>query len=156
MRKFLTLVFCAVLSASSNGQILTKRDIAPAALTFVSGIFDGWNQALQHHYPEVDSKFNLNDQFWNPDISWTNKYKNGDPSQGAAYFGSTTFLAWTTDGYHMTRCGRNVTAFTAISIKIGDRQRWWEYLVEAVMYYLTYTVGFTFSYDYLFNQTEKR
>jgi len=38
--------------------------------------------------------------WFNPKISWKNKYKNNDPKQGAKFFGSTTFLVWTTDAWH--------------------------------------------------------
>lgn len=31
---------------------------------------------------------------------YSNKWKNGDPDQGEAFFGSSTFLIWLTDGWH--------------------------------------------------------
>lgn len=31
---------------------------------------------------------------------WKNKYKNKDPKQGEAFFGSTTFLVFLTDKFH--------------------------------------------------------
>jgi hypothetical protein len=43
----------------------------------------------------------LKHNYWfNPDSSWRNKYKDNDPKKGAAFFGSTTFLSWTTDAWH--------------------------------------------------------
>lgn len=47
------------------------------------------------------SKFNQN--FWNPSISWKNKWKNGDRNQGEKFFGSSTFLVWLTDGWHLLK-----------------------------------------------------
>ncbi len=38
--------------------------------------------------------------WWSEHKSWINKYKNGDPNQGPAFFGSTTFLVFMTDGWH--------------------------------------------------------
>lgn len=38
--------------------------------------------------------------WWNKNDSSKYKYKNGDPKQGPKFFGSTTFLVWTTDGWH--------------------------------------------------------
>lgn len=39
--------------------------------------------------------------WWNKNDSWKNKWKNGDPEQGEKFFGSSTFLVWLTDGWHL-------------------------------------------------------
>lgn len=46
-----------------------------------SGIFDAIMDTLKDHYVECIFK-GLNPQFWNPLVSWKNKYINADPSQG--------------------------------------------------------------------------
>ena len=132
-----------------SGQILSKKDIAPILLTTLSGAFDGSAEAIKFHYPKIDEKLNLNDNFWNPAISWKNKYKNQDPAQGPAYFGSTTFLCWTTDGYHLMRMGRNISMMAAITIKLGDKQKWYVYIIQGIIYYVAYTTGFNISYELL-------
>lgn len=38
--------------------------------------------------------------WFNPNESWRNKYKDRDPQKGKAFFGSTTFLVWITDAWH--------------------------------------------------------
>ena len=45
-------------------------------------------------------KFN---QFTNPAESWKIKWKNGDRTQGEKFFGSSTFLVWTTDFWHLAK-----------------------------------------------------
>jgi hypothetical protein len=83
--KLSTLIVLSFLSISSWGQI-TKKDIAPFTLMFVSGFCDGTSEALKFHYSAIDNKFGIkNDQFWNPEISWTNKYKDHNPDLGPAY-----------------------------------------------------------------------
>lgn len=42
-----------------------------------------------------------NQTFWNPYMSWVNKWKNNDPTQGPKFFGSTTFLVFLTDSWHL-------------------------------------------------------
>ena len=146
--KFLTLIL--LLPVILQGQILTKKDIAPLCLTFTAGMFEGTAEALKFHYSNVDQKLSLNDNFWNPEISWRNKYKNGDPGQGERFTGSSTTLVWTTDGYHAMRFGRNTCLITGITLKIGDRQRWWKYFIELIAFYISYQVGFTITYDIIF------
>ena len=82
----------------------SKKPLIHYSCMAVAGTLDGFSEELKFHYPKVKSKMPyLNDQFWNPDLSWRNKYKNGDSKQGAAYVGSTGILVSTTDGYHLTR-----------------------------------------------------
>ena len=39
----------------------------------------------------------LDPDFWNPSRSWRNKYKDQEEPKGPKFFGSTTFLVFTTD-----------------------------------------------------------
>ena len=70
----------------------------------LGGVCDAISEELLHHYSLVKEKFpNIKDKFFNPEISWHNKYKNGDAKQGEAYLGSTTILIAGTDAYHALR-----------------------------------------------------
>lgn len=44
---------------------------------------------------------NFNPQFWKASVSWRNKYKNGNKELGPKFFGSTTFLVFITDAWHL-------------------------------------------------------
>jgi hypothetical protein len=52
-----------------------------------------------HFEKSIFSKFK-NNLWWDQKQSWKNKYKNKDPLQGSAFFGSTTFLVFLTDAWH--------------------------------------------------------
>ena len=118
---------------------------------FVSGVADGTSEVLRYHYEGFKNRFpDARDTFWQPSQSWPNKWKNGDPTQGPAYFGSTTFLVWTTDGFHLCRTIRNVHMIAALAIPIGYNKKWYFYIVDAIVYYISYTAGFTLSYDLIF------
>lgn len=44
----------------------------------------------------------FNEVFWNPQISWVNKYKYDSLGKRTSkFFLSTTVLVWTTDAYHL-------------------------------------------------------
>jgi hypothetical protein len=63
---------------------------------FCKGIMD----TLQFHYAK--SSFADRDPlFWNPKVSWRNKYKNGDPQAGPKFPFSTTWLVFLTDAWHL-------------------------------------------------------
>jgi hypothetical protein len=67
----------------------------------LAGCCNSVMDTLAYHF--ATSKFSQFDdqQFWNPELSWTNKWKNGDPAQGEKFFGSSTFLVSLTDGWHL-------------------------------------------------------
>lgn len=107
------------------------------------------------------------DQYWNPNQSWTNKYKNGDPNQGPDYFGSTTFLVGLTDGYHSMGTVRNFTGAVAVVTLYWESEKdWWTYTpwlrtkwdkpgkkpilaypAEAAFLFGCNRIGFTLAYD---------
>lgn len=120
------------------------------ACMMVSGAFDGTAESLKFHYDRFNNRFPGNEQFWNPAKSWPNKYKNGDPAQGPAFFGSTTFLVGATDGYHLTRTLRNTFMVAGVSIPLYGKRPWYDYLLQAVLYYASYTIGFSLVYDVFF------
>jgi len=74
------------------------------SLMAIAGSLDGFNEEITHHYDKVKVKMPyLNDQWFNPSISWANKYKNHDVNQGPAFFGSKTIFVASTDAYHASR-----------------------------------------------------
>jgi hypothetical protein len=141
------LLLLPALAYSQGFKAYLRNNGASLACMAAAGQADGWNQAAAHHYPALDRKFGLNDQYFNPAISWTNKYKNHDPAQGAAFFGSDTFLVTGTDFYHATRGGQHTFFLGAIVFKIGKRQRWYKYLIDAAAYSLAYAAGFNLTYE---------
>jgi len=70
---------------------------------------------LQFHYKDSIFK-DFNPKWWNPKISWRNKYKNGDPEQGEAFYGSTTILVGLTDAWHMSKTFMLISFSLAITI----------------------------------------
>lgn len=128
----------------------TKNYIITSSLVLMAGAADGLNQALQFHYPAFKKAFpHASDQFWQPSISGANKYKNGDPKQGARFPGSRTWLVFTTDGYHLTRFADHLFLSGAVAFKIAghEKKKWYIYIAEAAGYWLINRVGFCMTYD---------
>lgn len=77
-------------------------------LMILAGVCKAVMDTLQFHFHE--SVFThkqdgvvglLKDRFWNPEMSWINKYKDGDKSKGEKFFGSSTVFVAFTDGWHL-------------------------------------------------------
>ena len=143
------ILLTSVFAKCNAQKFELKKRIIPASLTFISGMSDGLNQALQFRYSGFKKVFpKARDQWYDPSISWANKYKGRDPSKGAKFFGSTSFLVGTTDAYHATRTISNSFNAAAIVFSVTDKKRkWWEYLLDACIYWGINRVGFSLVYN---------
>lgn len=134
-------------------RVLNWRNTAvTAGLMMISGFADGTSETLKIKYPSFEQVFPGEDyQFWNYNISWTNKYKNGVPPT-PAFPGAKSAFVWMTDGYHMMRMIRNSTMIVALVVHIGNgtHQEFRYFLLEALIHYLAYTGGFNLAYDVVF------
>lgn len=81
----------------------------------IAGCFESLMDLLQFRWNEVKIFFG-NEKFFNPKISWVNKWKNGDKAQGEKFLFSSTILVGLTDGWHLFKLIRNWNLFTAIAI----------------------------------------
>ena len=126
-----------------------RSEVLPVTTMFLAGALNGVNQDLLFHYHEFQSTFpNANPEFWDPSISWRNKYKNGDPAQGEAFPGSSTIFAAATDGYHATVAGRNLMITTSICLS-PQTKGWKPFVKRTLLYSLSYGLGFELVYGKL-------
>lgn len=82
--------------------------------------------------------------WFNPTLSWKNKYKDGIPPQ-EAFFGSTTFLVSFTDGWHLIQ----KIFLTAMFILIVIHQPIFNQVADFLILYLIFTVSFELFYRIL-------
>ena len=84
-------------------------------LTIFAGLSEAVMDTLQFHFSKSPfSKYN--NQFWNPQLSWKNKYKLGNPFFGAKFPGSTTIFVSFTDGWHSFKLLRNLFLFVGLCL----------------------------------------
>jgi hypothetical protein len=106
----------------------------------------------------------VNDQFWNPALSWQNKYKNGDCNQGAKFAGSTDIFAFTTDAYHLLRTTKRTIGGLTLAYYVNEschyqktvtkRQMWKRTLKDFAILTAIRCVGFNLTYSVLFRRHE--
>lgn len=130
-------------------EIEWKKEALPITTMFLAGALNGVNQDLLFHYHEFENTFpNANPEFWDPRISWRNKYENGDPAQGEAFPGSSTIFVGVTDGYHATVAARNIMITTTICLSPENRG-WKPFVTRTLIYSLSYGLGFELVYGKL-------
>lgn len=152
MVKYIIILLFPVATLAQSVKIQLRKQIAPASLVFLAGACDGLNQVLNYQYKGFKRHFpGANDQFWYPSTSFQNKYKNGDPKQGARFPGSTTYLVFVSDGHHLTRFGEHLFLSGAIALKLDDvgKKRWTYILAEMGAYWFVNRMGFCLVYNSL-------
>ena len=138
-RLFLILLFIPIMATAQY-----KFQPIPVGMMFISGASKGTADFLQFHYTG-------NSKFWNPDLSWQNKWKNGDPSQGEKFPGSSTIFVTFTDGWHLMNTCNKYTAIAALTIQIGSKKKPFKYyLLDFITYSAAYSAGFVVTYEVIF------
>lgn len=127
---------------------LTKNHIVTGGLMLLAGAAKGFNETLQFNYRGFSNVFPKANKYWfDPQFSFKNKYKDHDPSKGAAFPLSTSVLVMFTDQYHLNNFFQRASLTAALVIKIGEGKKPFMHYVYDVLYYtLTYQAGFSSIY----------
>ena len=81
---------------------------------------------------------NCNRKYFDPSVSWKNKYKNGNPNCGERFFGSTTFLVWLTDFWHLMK----FVKMNLLWIVVAVTTIWWLYFVGIVFHGIIFEIAY--------------
>ena len=141
------------MSRAINKKLDYKRSALVFLGGFISGAARGLHETIHYHYSSFKRVHpNANDKFWNPEISWLNKYEDY-PTLGKQpnYFGSTTFLAWTTDAKHLTDAiNTGALVGSTCLFTIGEKRKWWEYIIDMGVMFAGRSAGFYLTYDVIY------
>ena len=115
-------------------------------LIFISGCSEGIMDSIQFHFDKTRFSRFRNQQFWNPSISWRNKWKNGDPAQGEKFKFSSTFLVSLTDSWHLFKMIRNIGIFTSIPLSVYQIENLYYLIGISFLLRVFYGIGFQLTY----------
>jgi len=82
----------------------------------ISGISEAVMDKLQFHWSKTIFAINPNRYkplFWNPELSWENKYKDTETLE-PKFIGSTTIFVFITDAWHLFKFFKNTSMFLAL------------------------------------------
>jgi hypothetical protein len=127
---------------------IDKNKILTGSLVFVSGAAKGFNETLQFNYPIFEKTFpGAKKQWFDPKVSWRNKYEGGNPDNGPKFFLSTSLLVMFTDQYHLNNFIHRSALMSALVIKIGEGKKPWKHYVYDLLFYSAcYQAGFSALY----------
>lgn len=124
MKNKITLLLLAFSFCASAQIFDTKKErnkfIAMASCMYVSGYARGLEQKLMFDYKAFEAKHpSANQWYWNPQISWRNKYQDRLPYRGERFKGSSTVFVWTTDAKHMLDAVNNIGMYATLTISLS-------------------------------------
>lgn len=131
-----------------NRWTIDKNMLITGGLVFAGGAARGFNETLQFNYKIFEKTFpGLNRQWFDPRVSWRNKYEGGNPDNGPRFFLSTTVLVMFTDQYHLNNFIQRAAIVSALIIKIGEGKKPFKhYLFDMAFYSACYSAGFAATY----------
>jgi hypothetical protein len=98
---------------------------------------------IQFHYDSsIFSNPKLKQNFWNPALSWVNKWKDGSARE-ERFLGSSTIFVFTTDAWHLFKFVRNTALFIGLPLlSFGPNHLIIEMIIARIMYGITFTLYF--------------
>jgi hypothetical protein len=163
---FIALLMCSLASHAQYDIGLEPKKIShwkmdrnkviTGSLVFIAGASKGFNETLTFHWDAFHQKFpHANPNWYNPELSWKNKYKDGNPAKGAKFPLSTTMLVATTDQYHLNNFINKTAWVSTIMIKMSEpRKSFKHYFLDMLYYTACHQMGFALTY-YSFTKIQR-
>lgn len=144
--KLITFFLIIGIVANAQYKFKLKEHIAPASCMLIAGAADGFRDALLFHTDKVITRLNLNPNWWDYRISYVNKYRNNDPSQGQSL--GNMILTPVSDGIHTVNLVNHLFLSGTIAFKISQgKKKWFIYIIEGLSYWAVNRIGFTVAYN---------
>lgn len=140
----LLILLLPVLAHSQRRPNYWLKQGVSAATMFTAGWLHGTNEVIKFDYRRFAARRPRADPNWHDiRISYRRKYKNWPSDRRAAYIGSKTWLAWTTDAYHMRATAKNIliAGNIGVSMSLYQKPDWKQIVIQAVASWAAFAVG---------------
>ena len=129
---------------------LSSNKLITGGLLLLSGAAKGFNETLEFNWHGFAAVFpKANPQWFWPQKSFQNKYKDGDRANGEKFPLSSSVLVFLTDQYHLNNFIHRGAITAALVIKIGEGKKPLRHYIFDVLYYTAaYQLGFGSVYYY--------
>lgn len=115
----------------------------PIILMVFAGICNSVMDVLKTRFQKSIFRSWKNQNWIDPAISWPNKWKNGDYTQGERFLGSSTVFVWLTDLWHLAKM-LMLVAITFAIVFYNPIVAWW---IDWFILYCSFTIPFELFYS---------
>ena len=138
------LIFLPLFCFGQN-KYLNKSDIGAICFSFGAGVWQGAEEVVHFKYKTFHSIHpNINEQYFNPAISWKNKYRMSEPFQSC--------MTGYSDFYHYTRLQSRTNYTLAMVFSYGDFKKFnlWHILIKGALCCVASGCGRTLVYNIIY------
>lgn len=126
--------------------------ILSVVFTFTASTSDAIVDKIQFHWYKTifsNNPVRYYQQFWNPMLSWANKYKDVKTKE-PKFWGSTTIFVFVTDAWHLFKFIRNTSMFILVFLACIIAFNQLEYaFIYVISLRVVYGLNFTLFFDRL-------
>lgn len=110
-----------------------------------SSIAEAIMDKIQFHYDKsIFSQDKYKQTFWNPNLSWVNKWKDNSAKE-EKFLGSSSIFVFTTDAWHLFKFFRNTFLFIGLPLlSFGSMNIILASILARIIYGLVFTICFGF------------
>ena len=110
-----------------------------------SSIAEAIMDKIQFHYDKsIFSQDKYKQTFWNPNLSWVNKWKDNSAKE-EKFLGSSSIFVFTTDAWHLFKFFRNTFLFIGLPLlSFGSMNIILAAILARIIYGLVFTICFGF------------
>lgn len=129
--------------------------ISGIASLLLAGFFSATKDGVSTHYVFLKSKFpRINDYYFNPNLSWLNKWAAADKIGVERFYQSSRLLVALTDWWHMA--GFIYVTLIALSIAFFINSDFYtkgvfKFIIAACMFKVFFNLGYFLGWELLFN-----
>lgn len=120
-------------------------------LLIIAGISNAIMDVLRFRYNKSIFLNFRNQNWWNPNISWRNKWKDGNPENGEKFWGSSRWFVRFTDAWHFFQGLMFTCFFLSIIIYIPL----FNVVIDFIIIYVTFTTTFEIFFKKIFIKNNK-
>lgn len=120
------------------------------------------DKSVHHYNSSIFSRFK-NQKWWNGEISWKNKYVDGDYSKGRVkWFFDLNKPVQLTDAFHFFKMwmvlfiSLSIITFNKCLVLINCRYEWYNFLILLSIYGTVWNVTFSLFYNRVFSIENKK
>ena len=104
---------------------------------FIAGILNACMDVVSFKYAK-SIFYGFPDEWFNPEYSWKNKWKGNNQYRTERFFGSSTFLVFLTDFWHLCKF-LMLTSIIFAAVFYTPLVNWW---ADILILYCTFTITF--------------
>lgn len=120
-------------------------------LLVIAGISNAVMDVLRFRYNKSIFLNFRNQNWWNPTISWRNKWKDGDPEKGEKFWGSSRWFVRFTDAWHFFQGLMFTCFFLSIIFYIPT----FNMVIDFIIMYVIFTTTFEIFFKKIFIKNNK-